>query len=161
MPVWHPHSGYRIGGCAVALLLAGTAVTGCARSSADEVATADEPAVVTPVEGSDDLHRIQLTADAAERIGLTLATVSVAARQSAADGVRPEAVAAGAVVYDSKGVTWVLVQQQHLTFQRARVVVSRVVGDTAVLRSGPPVGSQVALVGVAELKGAEEGVPGE
>jgi hypothetical protein len=146
---------------AAALLLAGIAVTGCARSGAGEIATGDEPAVVTPVEGSEDLHRIQLTDDAARRIGLTLTTVSAAAGSGRADGAHPEAVAAGAVVYDSSGVTWVYVQQQYLTFQRAEVVVSRIVGDTAMLRSGPPVGSQVALVGVAEIKGAEEGVPGE
>ena len=149
----------RIG--AVALLLVSTAVASCSRSVAEEPATAGEPAVVTPVEGSQNLHRIQLTDDAADRIGLTLTTVSAAAKTRPADGAHPAVVAAGAVVYDSSGDTWVFVQQQHLTFQRAQVVVSRVVGNTAVLRSGPPVGSQVALVGVAEIKGAEEGVPGE
>jgi hypothetical protein len=156
MPAWHLS-------CtgAVALLLVGTAVTGCSRSEAGGAPTGNEPAVVTPVEGSEDLHRIQLTDDAADRIGLTLTTVSTAAKAGPADGAHPASVAAGAVVYDSSGVTWVFVQQEHLTFQRAKVVVSRVVGDTAVLRSGPPVGSQVALVGVAEIKGAEEGVPGE
>jgi hypothetical protein len=146
---------------AVALLLAGIAVTGCARSGAGEIATGDEPAVVTPVEGSENLHLIQLTDDAASRIGLTLTTVSAAAKAGPVDGAHPEAVDAGAIIYDSSGATWVFVQQQHLTFQRAQVVVSRVIGDTAVLRSGPPVGSQVALVGVAEIKGAEDGVPGE
>lgn len=152
--------GISCGGIA-ALLLISIAATGCSSSGAQEVTTANEPAVVTPVDGSENLHRIQLTDDAADRIGLTLTTVSVASTPSRADGTHPEAVAAGAVVYDSAGATWVFVQQQHLTFQRAQVVVSRVVGDTAVLRSGPPVGSTVALVGVAELKGAEEGVPGE
>jgi len=162
MPVRHLSRSGRLGCCyAVALLLVGTAVTGCARSDAGELPTGDEPAVISPVDGSDELHRIQLTEDAADRIGLTLTTVSTAAKAGPADGARPEAVAAGAIVYDSSGATWVFVQQQHLTFQRAQVVVSRVVGDTAVLRSGPPVGSQVALVGVAEIKGAEEGVPGE
>lgn len=148
----------RFGGAA-ALLLVSIAVAGCSSSGAQEATTANEPAVVTPVDGN--LPRIQLTDDAASRIGLTLTTVSAASGPSRADGPQPEAVAAGAVVYDSAGATWVFVQQGHLTFQRARVVVSRVVGDTAMLRSGPPVGAEVALVGVAEIKGAEEGVPGE
>jgi hypothetical protein len=162
MPVRHLSRSGRLGCCyAGTLLLVGIAVTGCARSDAGEIPTGDEPAVISPVDGSEDLHRIQLTDDAADRIGLTLTTVSAATQPSPADGARPESVAAGAIVYDSSGVTWVFVQQEHLTFQRGRVVVSRVAGDTAILRSGPPVGSQVALVGVAEIKGAEEGVPGE
>ena len=162
MPARQMSRSGRLGCCYSAmLLLVGIGATGCARSDAGEIPTGDEPAVITPVEGSEDLHRIQLTEDAAVRIGLTLTTVSAAARSSPADGAHPESVAAGAIVYDSGGTTWVFVQQEHLTFQRAQVVVSRVVGNTAVLRSGPPVGSQVALVGVAEIKGAEEGVPGE
>ena len=161
MPVRHLHRGGRLGCCYAATLLLSIAMAGCARSDAGELPTGDEPAVISPVDGSEDLHRIQLTEDAAGRIGLTLTTVSAASRPSPADGAHPESVAAGAIVYDSSGITWVFVQQEHLTFQRAQVVVSRVVGDTAVLRSGPPVGSQVALVGVAEIKGAEEGVPGE
>ena len=142
------------------LLLTGIAVAGCSRSGAQEAATQSEPAVVTTVSGSEDQHQIRLTRDGADRIGLTLATVS-AARPSRTDGPNPTSVAAGAVVYDQNGATWVYVQQQPLTFQRAQVILSRVVGDTAMLRSGPPVGTQVALLGVAELKGAEEGVPGE
>jgi len=145
---------------AVLLLLAGIAVTGCSRSGAQEATSQNEPAVVTTVSGTEDQLQVRLTKDGANRIGLTLATVA-AARPSAADGANPTSVAAGSVMYDQNGGTWVYVQQQPLTFQRAPVVVSRVVGDTAMLRSGPPVGSQVALLGVAELKGAEEGVPGE
>lgn len=145
---------------AVVLLLTGLVVTGCSRTGAQEATSQNEPAVVTTVSGSEDQLQIRLTEDGASRIGLTLATVS-AATPNATDGPNPTSVAAGAVVYDPNGATWVYVQQQPLTFQRAQVVLSRVAGDTATLRSGPPVGTQVALLGVAELKGAEEGVPGE
>jgi len=145
---------------AVVLLLTGLVVTGCSRSGAQEATSQDEPAVVTTVSGTEDLHQIRLTKDGASRIGLTLATVS-AAMPNAADGPNPTSVAAGAVIYDQNGATWVYVQQQPLTYQRTQVILSRVAGDTATLRSGPPVGTEVALLGVAELKGAEEGVPGE
>jgi hypothetical protein len=71
------------------------------------------------------------------------------------------AVALGAVLYDKDGATWVYVRTAPLTFQRQQVVISRVAGDVAVLRSGPSAGTAVANIGVAELRGAEDGVSGE
>ncbi len=60
-----------------------------------------------------------------------------------------------AVYYDSKGVAWAYVSTKPLTYERQRVVIERVVGDLAVLSSGPPLGTSVATVGVSLLYGAE------
>jgi hypothetical protein len=138
----------------VLLITAGTA--GCAHHAAEGAAIETSPATVTAVTGSQDLHQVQLTADAAAKIGLTTNEVRAVARDP-----RLTAVALGAVIYDASGATWVYVQKAPLTFQRQRVTISQVMGADAVLRSGPQAGTTVAAVGVAELLGSEDGVPGE
>ncbi|AXK40209.1 hypothetical protein DWG20_12585 [Crenobacter cavernae] len=60
-----------------------------------------------------------------------------------------------AVHYDAKGTAWVYVNTKPLVFERRRVDVERVVGDLAVLSSGPTVGTPVVTVGVPMLHGAE------
>jgi hypothetical protein len=144
---------------AVALLVA-VCVTGCTSGRADEPGVADDPASVVAIDGPGAVHRIQLTADAAQRIGLLTETVRALPVDST-NGGSPLGVAASAVVYDETGATWVYVETEPLTFQRVQVVVTRVSADTALLRSGPAVGTQVVTVGVAELRGSEYGVPGE
>lgn len=61
----------------------------------------------------------------------------------------------GAVYYDAKGAAWVYVNPKPLVFERQSVSVERVVGDVAVLSSGPPLGTAVVTVGAALLYGAE------
>jgi hypothetical protein len=129
-------------------------VVGCARHDAAEEGGAGGAAKVEKVAGQPGIHRVRLTADAAKRVGLQ--TVSV----------RPDAsgrltVAAAAVLYDERGRTWVWTQVAPLTYQRAPVTVARVVGSTAVLTAGPAAGTRVVTLGAAELRGSEEGVPGE
>jgi hypothetical protein len=140
---------------AAALLFAGISVSGCTSGTANSESAGEEPATVTAIEGSAELHQIQLTADAAARIGLTTDTVRTLPSN------KQLAVALGAVLYDQDGATWVYVRTGTLTFQRQQVAISRVTGDVAVLQSGPAPGTAVANVGVAELRGAEDGVPGE
>jgi hypothetical protein len=59
------------------------------------------------------------------------------------------------VYYDGKGVPWVYVQTKPLTYERKRIVVDRIVGNDAVLKDGPSVGTQVVSVGASLLFGAE------
>ncbi len=141
---------------AVVLLLAGIGVAGCKSSSPTE-AEADGAATVTEVPGQEGIHRVELTADGAERIGLETATVRGPARA----GQPGLSVPLSAVLYDRDGATWVFVSTGKLAFQRAPVSIRAVTGDQALLASGPAVGSAVATLGAAELLGAEEGVPGE
>jgi hypothetical protein len=140
---------------AAVLIVAGISLAGCTSGTASSDSAGEEPATVTAIDGSDQLHKVQLTEDAAARIGLTTDTV----RTLPSD--KQLAVALGAVLYDQDGATWVYVRTAPLTFQRQRVSIIGVTGDVAVLQSGPKAGTAVANVGVAELRGAEDGVAGE
>ena len=62
-----------------------------------------------------------------------------------------------AVLHDIHGGQWVYEQTAPQTFVRRRVVVERVVGNDAVLASGPPVGAKLVTAGAAELFGTELG----
>jgi hypothetical protein len=60
-----------------------------------------------------------------------------------------------AVYYDAKGAPWVYVNTAPLVYERQRVTVQRVVGNSAVISDGPAVGTQVVTVGAALLYGTE------
>jgi RND family efflux transporter MFP subunit len=64
-----------------------------------------------------------------------------------------------AVIHDIHGGTWVYEQKQTdpRVFERRRVTVRYVVGDTAVLASGPAEHAKVVTAGAAELFGDETG----
>jgi hypothetical protein len=110
---------------------------------------------------------VELTADAAERIGLQTGAVRSRPAPAKHAATQPTAVAGtlavplNAVLYDKDGATWVYVSTGTLTFQRERITISGVDGDSAVLTTGPATGTAVVTVGAAELLGAEDGVPGE
>ena len=50
---------------------------------------------------------------------------------------------------------------EQLTYQRAPIAVSTIVGDQVTLSSGPPVGTPVVSQAAAELVGVETGIDGE
>jgi RND family efflux transporter MFP subunit len=60
-----------------------------------------------------------------------------------------------AVVYDINGGAWVYENVGEQKFSRRRVQVRYVVGDTAVLANGPPVGTKIVTVGTQELLSTE------
>ncbi len=62
-----------------------------------------------------------------------------------------------AVVQDINGGTWIYERTKPLVFERRRVLVRRVVHETAELSSGPPEGTTVVVAGAQELFGAESG----
>ena len=64
----------------------------------------------------------------------------------------------GIVIYDLDGATWVYTSPEPLVFVRYPIVVDYIEGDQAYLVEGPPAGTEVATVGVAELYGADTGV---
>jgi multidrug efflux pump subunit AcrA (membrane-fusion protein) len=67
------------------------------------------------------------------------------------------AVPRSALIRDALGGTWVYRNLAPHVYTRDRVFVDRVVGDLAVLVSGPKVGAKVVSQGAAELYGAEFG----
>jgi hypothetical protein len=73
-------------------------------------------------------------------------------------GMQRQVIPYSAVLYDLNGETWVYTNPEPLVFVRQPVSVDYIEGDLAVLSDGPPAGTQVATVGVAELYGADTGV---
>jgi hypothetical protein len=67
-------------------------------------------------------------------------------------------VPTAALIYDLNGNTWIYISPAPLQFLRVPVVVDYILDDTVVLLEGPPAGTEVAVVGVAELHGADTGV---
>lgn len=73
----------------------------------------------------------------------------------AGSGTKRRAVPYSALIYDRQGQTWVYTSPNPRTFVRHKVEVDYIQGDVAVLNNGPPTGTVVASVGVAELYGTE------
>ncbi|MCD6021120.1 MAG: hypothetical protein K0R20_830 [Actinomycetia bacterium] len=122
---------------------------GCRDVAAEEVEVGYEPATVEEIEGS-DLSSVELTEDAARRIGLdTVPTTGRGGRT-----VVPES----AIWVDVNGDEWVYTNPETLVFVRAQVVVKRYDDGLAYLSDGPAPGTEVASVGVAELIGSEFGI---
>jgi hypothetical protein len=109
-----------------------------------------EPAVVETIPGSEQ-KQVTVTVDAAERISLATGLVSAG---NGSETVVPY----GAVIYDADGLAWAYVAKADNVFLREALEITRIEGDQAYLSSGPAVGTTVAVVGVAELFGAETGI---
>jgi hypothetical protein len=143
----------------------------------------DVPAVVFPL-GSDDEEDTDngegLTAEFDEMAGLDdpeengVATLYYSINDSAGELVTGQRlvveismkgaegprliVPTAALLYDLNGETWIYTSPEPLHFLREPVVVDYIIGDQVVLTEGPSAGTAVAVVGVAELFGADTGV---
>jgi hypothetical protein len=148
----------------VPLLVAALAlgVSACSRGQTEEQTEGYRGAKVEPVAGS-DLSRVTLSRQAADRLGIATAQVSV--QRLAAPGQPAGATAAArkvvpyaAVIYDERGGTWTFTSPQPLTYVRQPIAVDFIEGDLAALSKGPAVGTTVVTTGAAELLGTELGV---
>ncbi len=138
---------------AVAVLLAAVALSACGTHPAEfnnEAASDEGPSRVEEVKGS-DLARVHLSARAAQRLGIETATV-----RAAPDA--PLAVPYAALLYDALGQAYTYTSPSRLTYVRQPVTVRSIVHRMALLSDGPPLGTPVVTVGVAELLGVETGV---
>jgi hypothetical protein len=109
-----------------------------------------KPSKVEKIAGS-DLKRVTLTQKAAERLDIKIGMMA-----TNAVGVMTAPYAA--IVYDGKGKTWVYTNPEPLVYVRAPVAVESIKGPIAMLKNGPPAGTAVVVLGVAELFGAESGI---
>lgn len=134
-------------------LLAVFVLAGCSPSSGP---AAKEPAVAVEKNADTGLSRLTLTAKAAERLGI--ATASIVDQQIGSG--RRSVIPYAAVIYDASGQTWAYTNAGGLVFVRQAITVERIEADLAVLSAGPPIGTLVVIVGVAELWGIETGVGG-
>jgi len=97
---------------------------------------------------------VVLSGTAENRLGIRTAPVSAVAGGALT-------VPYGAVVYQPDGSAWAYVQTSPRHFQRHRLTIVGITGDTATLTSGPAVGTAVVVQGGAELVGVETGIDGE
>jgi uncharacterized iron-regulated membrane protein len=131
-----------------ALALAALSVSACAKTGGEED-LGNRGATLDSVPGS-ETGAVTLTDVAEQRIDLK--TVAI---EQAADGMQ---IPYAALLYDPEGKTWTFVKIDDHTFQRQAVTVDHITGDTAFLTDGPKAGSEVVVIGAAELYGVEEGV---
>jgi hypothetical protein len=140
------------------LLLAGLAVSGCARSSPSEEDTSP-PAKVVELPG-DHRKGVVLTASAARRLSIRTAPVHSVRREPETGGasVRMAVVPYSAVFYDSEGEAFAYTKRAPLIFVRRSIEVDDIERPDAFLLKGPPAGTEVVTVGARELLGIEAGV---
>jgi len=109
----------------------------------------EHPSELEEIEGS-EFVRVIFTERAMERIGVQTAEI-IEVSQSPLQKVVPY----GALIYGPEGETWVYTCPQPRVFVRYEVDVDHIEGDRVFLNDGPPAGTVVATVGVAEIYGTE------
>ncbi|NIP26289.1 hypothetical protein GWN28_04775 [candidate division KSB1 bacterium] len=132
------------------LVIAGWQLTACQKQhGADH---AEHPAVVEQIPGS-EISKVTLTAKAIKRLDVQMDKVreEKVARSISARKVVPYS----SLIYDPYGNTWVYTSPEPRTFVRQKVQVDYIEDDIAILKDGPPPGTVVASVAVAELYGTE------
>ena len=114
--------------------------------------TVSAPPVANPIPGTVDLiyefDNRESHYRPGERVGATLPLK---------DPDESLVVPWSAVVFDIQGGAWVYERTGERVYARKRVVVRHVIGETAVLDSGPATGSSIVTVGAAELFGTDAG----
>ena len=138
----------RIGTVSLLVVLA-LALPGCKDAPAEEEGASDL-ATVEPIEGS-DVSQVTLSEEAAARLDIETATVAGAGPM----GGKATTIPYAAVLHDPAGDTWTYTNPEPLVFVRAPIDVIRIDGEQALLSSGPPSGTDVVIVGAAELLGTE------
>jgi len=132
------------------LVVFALALPGCGSRSAGDEPAANDLVTLEPIEGT-DVMQVSLSEEAASRLDIQTAPVETVRASSAERSTIPYA----AVLYDPAGDTWTYTNPEPLVFVRAPIDVIRIEGDTALLSSGPPPGTDVVTVGAAELLGSE------
>lgn len=140
------------------LTFAALLIVACSETSAEEPKVA--PAKVEPIEGS-KIARVTLVESASDRLGIQIAPVRemlIAPRGATTKPVLRKVIAYSAVIYDTTGAAWTYTNPQPLAYIRQPISIDYTRGDMTVLVAGPPIGTQVVVIGAAELYGAETGV---
>jgi hypothetical protein len=113
-------------------------------------------ATIEPIEGS-DLHRVTLTARAAERMAIKTVRVREAQVSQPGNATPRKVVPYAAVLYGLDNQAWVYTTSTPLVYVRHRIAVDYIDGDDAFLSDGPAVDTAVVTAGAAELFGTEFG----
>jgi hypothetical protein len=128
----------------VVLIISGLQLSACQKGH--QAHQTEHPSELVKTPGS-DLHHVVLTEKAIERIDLKTDQVR--------ENDNGKFVPYSSLIYDPNGKTWVYTSPRPRTFYRKECVVNYIEGDMVFLKDGPPTGTKIASVGVAELYGAE------
>ena len=120
------------------------------RPALADKAHADKPYRLEPIAGS-QVKRVILTEKAAKRLDIKTGQMT---KDESGRLIAPYQ----ALFYDLKGESWIYANPEPLAFVRQKVSVASVSGDRAILSDGPPDGTRVVTLGVAEIYGTERGV---
>jgi hypothetical protein len=132
----------------VTLAVAALVVAGCGSTPPET----ESEAAITVEEQGNGISLLTLSERAAGRLGVATAEVQ--------DRGTQKVIPYAALIYDSQGATWAYAVSGPLVYQRAPITVETISGDEAILSAGPDAGTEVVIVGAAELYGAETGVGG-
>jgi len=127
------------------LALLGTA---CGGAVADEYVVENDPGHTEKIKGTHKV-RVVLEQSAADRLQIDTSRIERAGK--ATGTVVPSA----AVFVGTDGQWWVYTTDEPLEYMRHKIDIVRQTGSQAFLSSGPPPGTEVVTVGVAELFGVE------
>ena len=141
---------------AAALAAITLSVSGCSEAGASNEENPDTAVTVETAEEGQPAS-ITVSERAEQRLGLRTEPVRPLTGQAGAT----EVISYSAVVYDADGKPWAYSAPSPRTYIRVPIVISSIAGKAVQLKSGPPVGTQVVVVGVPELVGAEAGISGE
>lgn len=113
--------------------------------------------------GQNGLNRLTLTEKATQRLDLKTDKVKKEQLQPTAqldNGANKTEliVPYSSIIYDADGNAWVYLNPEPQVFVRQKVVIDRIDGDKVILLEGPPAGTEIVTVGLAELWGAEKGI---
>lgn len=130
----------------VGVAVGGLLLAACGAAADDTYVIENDPGKADPIAGS-DLSRVSVTEQASRRLGIETEPV----RRAHGGTVIP----AEAVFVDNHGTWWVYTNEARNVFVRHEIEILRQNHRRVVLSSGPPAGTVVVTVGVAELYGIE------
>lgn len=143
----------------VVVVIVSSLCTACGQKATESSGASQnktEHARIEHIDGT-EISRVILSEDAAKRIDIHTDSV----RDIDVGGSQQTVIPYAAVLYDQNGDTWAYTNPEPLTFVRHEISVDSIKGDMALLSEGPPTGTAVVTVGVAELFGAEFEFPEE
>jgi hypothetical protein len=141
---WQVKKLLRLAATGLVLITACFSLAACETPAEEE--GEEEAAAVEPIKGT-DTNLVTLEKEAAETLGIK----TTAIKQQGGREVVPDA----AVVYAADGHTFTYSSPKPNTYVRAEITVDHINGRKAILKKGPPAGTNVVTVGSQELFGLE------
>ncbi len=133
----------------IVLIVVSLLLSACGQKQEEAVPEEGGPARVEHLQGAEPT-RLTLSEDAARRLDIQTSAVL----DTQANGTKQMVIPYAAILYDTQGNTWVYTSPIP-GLRPDSITVDYIEGDQAVLTAGPPSGSEVVTVGVAELFGSE------